>query len=617
MKKISLYLSLALAGLFTTACTEDYTDWANPQSYPQEEAVTIPGFTAKAATAQPIDLATADQTVKVLDIDYSALPEGAKADKLRIVVSPVGVDGEPVVIEAKSADGTFSVDDMQKAVTNYYGKRPMARTLNCHAYLAAMIDGQAAYIDAGEFKVKIVPAAPKIAESYYLIGATKDWAESARTKEFKFSHSDKDVYEDPVFTIVVDAAEGDTWFAIGDDEACDAIVNANDWTKLFGTKAGHGNSGTEGTLDYRYNLSDEGSFKVPAGAKKIKVTINMMEYSYKIEAVNIAENYYVVGGTLDWAESAKTKAQKFIHSDKDVFEDPFFTIVIPANAGGETWFAIADDAACDAIANEGNWSLLYGTTAGNGKNGSTGSLARRSELSDDGSLKYASDAAQIKIVINMLEGTFTISDVAPQFFMVGALPGWNEEGARKALLYPESASVMTYTSKFTGAWDLKVWNRNDLGNWDNCYGCVVDGCSDAEGALVSSGAQAISAPSAEFYTFTFDLAHMTYKWTKLANQNPTEYAAIGIIGDFNGWGGDLDMTQVTPHNWYVEATVTAGGLKFRANHDWGTNWGADLSVDDTNFYTNGVANGGNIQVPAGKYAFYLNDITGQLAIVAQ
>ncbi len=619
MKKISFYLSIALAGLFSTACTDDYNDWAAPQSNPQERAITIAGLTASAAAESAIDLAAAD-TVKLLTIDYSALPAGAKADKLRIVASPEGVDGEPVTIEALDANGNFAKADLQEVVTTFYGRRPTARTLNCHAYLAAMINGQACYVDAGEFQVQITPVAPQISNTYYIVGGTKDWAESAASKEQKFSHSDKDVYDDPVFTIVIDAGDGDTWFAIGDDEACDAITNEGNWSKLFGTTAGNGNSGAEGKLDRRSNLSDEGSFKVEAGAKKIKVTINMMDYTYKVEAVNIAENYYIVGGTLDWGESARTKAQKFSHSDKDVFEDPYFSIIIPANAGGETWFAIGDDEACDAIANDNNWSLLYGNTDGNGQNCATGTMARRSALSDEGSFKWASSAAMIKVVINMLDLSFEISDVAPQYFMVGALPGWSADGAKTALFYPTSASQMTYTSVFGEGNNLKIWNKNDLGNWDKAYGSVVDNATDATGALVGSGAGAISVPGAGIYTLSLDLVAMTYTWTLLDNQSPAEYETIGVVGGFCNWANDgatdLDMTQVTPHNWYVETEIAEDTeLKFRANDGWDVNWGAELSVDEGNFYATGLGGGDNIQVPAGKYDFYLNDITGQFAIV--
>ena len=610
MKKIMYIAAAALFGL--TACTEDYKDWT-PQTQPTQPAV----------------VAFGDGSVtEVATIDLNALPEGQTMVKVASVVPPTASD------EAYTPSYTISIDDkdyfideaglmdaavLQAYVSENYGRRPVERAIPATISMW-VANGTTSVKSAtsGNFNIKVIPEAPQIANAYYIVGGPNDWAGSAAAKSIKFSHSDKDVYEDPIFTVVFDANEGgDTWFAIGSEEACNAIANNNDWSQLLGTTAGNGKSGEAGILAPRYNLSDDGSFMVPAGAKKIKVTINMMEYTYKVEAVNIAENYYVVGGTLDWAQSAKDKSQKFTRSDKDLFEDPYFTIIIPANAGGDTWFAIGDDEACDAIANNNDWSKLYGTTAGNGQNGATGTLARRTELSDDGSLKYTTNAAQIKIVINMLEGTFAISDVAPQYYMVGALPGWSADGAKTAIFYPTSASQMSYTSTFAEGNNLKIWNRNDIGDWDKCYGSAVDNSTDATGALVSSGAGAISVPGAGVYTLGLDLGSMTYTWTKADNQSPTEYQSMGVIGDFNGWGGDVEMTQVTPHNWYAVATVTDGGLKFRANGGWDINWGAKLTVDEGSFYGTGTQGGDNIQVPAGTYAFYLNDITGQFAIVAQ
>ena len=59
----------------------------------------------------------------------------------------------------------------------------------------------------------------------------------------------------------------------------------------------------------------------------------------------------------------------------------------------------------------------------------------------------------------------------------------------------------------------------------------------------------------------------------------------------------------------------AGGLKFRANHDWAINWGATLNVSDIN-YGVGVGNGDNISVPAGTYNVFFNDITGNFVFQA-
>ncbi|RGN83798.1 hypothetical protein DXB41_06245 [Segatella copri] len=64
---------------------------------------------------------------------------------------------------------------------------------------------------------------------------------------------------------------------------------------------------------------------------------------------------------------------------------------------------------------------------------------------------------------------------------------------------------------------------------------------------------------------------MTYKWTKLANQNPTEFKYVSLIGVGGKWneGDDIDLKQVAPHNWYLaKQEIPAGGLKIRADHKW-------------------------------------------------
>ncbi|MBQ7472451.1 MAG: DUF5115 domain-containing protein [Prevotella sp.] len=334
------------------------------------------------------------------------------------------------------------------------------------------------------------------------------------------------------------------------------------------------------------------------------------------QAPFIAENYYVVGGPLDWFSSAQTKELKFEHSALDVYEDPIFTITIPTS--GDSWFAIGDDEALDAIANDNVWNKLFGTT---GKSEDlSGKLDYRYNLGGDYSLHVSDPSAKfIVITLNMMERTYEIKTIgdAPKLFLVGGLTGWSPDNAAKALLIPESNTVASYVSKYSGAWDLKLWKQEDLGNWDNCWGCKDDGCADPSGAIITSGSQAISAPSAEYYIFTVNTATMQYTWTRLDNQNPTEYTLIGLIGGFNSWGSDLEMTQVTPHNWYAEATFDgATELKFRANGGWDVNWGA--AVDTSNesyFFGLGTQNGPNISVPAGSYKVFFNDITGRFAFL--
>ena len=74
------------------SCGDDYNDWANPQTNPQEDAITIPGLTATAADA--IDLANvSEDSVSTFTLSTAALPEGFQLADARVEVTPQGVEG--------------------------------------------------------------------------------------------------------------------------------------------------------------------------------------------------------------------------------------------------------------------------------------------------------------------------------------------------------------------------------------------------------------------------------------------------------------------------------------------------------------------------------------------
>ena len=488
MKKL---LSMVGLVMLMASCSEDYTDWALPQTNPEEAAKTVE-MTVKPVA--DIDLATAPDTVQLFVPEVVVADEAVSAYTVNLTTNPAT---DAVVTLVTDAQGRVAAADLQAAVVQLYGAKPDKRSVALEVVCLTAVGSQT-FKNVGTTTVNITPKAPHISDNYYVVGATYDWAESAKTKVQKFSHSATNVYDDPIFTITIKASQGDTWFAIGDDEALDAITNNGDWSKLLGTTGGNGNQSLTGSLAARTELSDDGSICMPGslGADFFKITLNMMERSYTIEPVIVAAQYYVVGGIQGWSDKDKT-----------------------------------------------------------------------------------------------------------------------------CIFTPESKYVLSYTTKWSGAWDLKFWNVNDFGNWDKAYGCAVDGDNSASGTIIGSNAQAISAPSAEFYTFTINMETMTYTWTKLDNQAPTEYTNISLIGEFNGWGGDFELKQVAPHNWHaVFVQENAGMLKYRANHDWSVNWGfgsdGDWNVADAinKIGTNG---GGNIYVPAGTYDVYLNDITNSMLFVAQ
>ena len=86
MKKILFLGGLLLSAMTFVSCNGDYDDWADPQSNPQEEAVTLPGYTATAA--DPIDLANPGTSVKAFTLSAATLPEGATIEHTRVELLP-------------------------------------------------------------------------------------------------------------------------------------------------------------------------------------------------------------------------------------------------------------------------------------------------------------------------------------------------------------------------------------------------------------------------------------------------------------------------------------------------------------------------------------------------
>ena len=586
MKKILSYMSLAIAGLLLGACSEDFKDWASQKAYDAEEAITIPGFTASALGT--IDLNGAEDAVKILSLSQSALPEGATIDHLRFEATGAGMGIGTETLNAISADGFFKKSDLQALAENFFGKRPVERQFAAHAYADVMINGQAAFVDAGDFILSLIPEAPQISQNYYIVGGPNDWAGSAAEKPLKFNHSDADVYDDPVFTIVFDAAaEGDTWFAIGDDAACDAIANDGDWTKLFGIVGGDSKSAS-GSLDFRYNLGADNSFCVEAGAKKIKVTINMMDYTFQVEPVSISDNYYLIGGPGDWSADA-AMTMSFNHSSKDVFEDPVFTYTF--NGGSDMWFAFGDKDAIDAVA-AGDWTKLYGTTGAS--EDLTGSFDRRYNLDGDHSFHIDGSAKMYRVSINMADMTYEIKELNfnEYIYEAGVNNDWgavgqplycaNQDGIYAGFFYAQDAdwSEGKGAFKFTGAFNS--WNEGNYGT-----GTIND--DGLSGTLIDDGGSGNVLATPGFYKAEVNLAEMTYKLTPITG--------IGLIGpaQAGGWDTDTDLTY-NPETRAFEGTLelAADEFKFRANDGWDINWGGTLD--------NLTQDGPNLKIEtAGKY----------------
>ena len=573
MKKVTLY-TMALLTTGLVSCNQDFETIFSPQTNAQESLLQVSDVTVANTTPATINLADyfdlAAGTTKAIPIGTATVKEGAMpANTILKAEVEFATDADfnnSITVDANSMINTSEISINPQTLEDAYfdniTRNPATTDLYIRTVLSTVTGGTAeAFVgEPGknyytQSKVQFTPLNKvQISPAYYVIGAGAGWsADGARTQ--KFNHSDADVYEDPIFTIVVDAGGDDAWFAIGDDAALNAIANDNDWTKLLGTKGA--SEDLTGTMDFRYNLGGDHSFHVQ-GAKKLRITLDMLNYSYTIEPVNIADAYYLIGGPGEWnAESAKT--MQFSHSTKDVFDDPVFTYTF-AGSGSDMWFAIGDMESLDGMA-AGDWSKVFGTKSGNGNSGESGQLSRRSGLTDEGSFKVDGLAKFYRVSINMSDMTYEVKalNFAQYIWQAGNGNGW---GSPAAPLYSSEGD-----GKYTGFMylDGEFKFRSGEDNWN-----APDwGTGGSEGTLAEQAGN-LSAP-AGYYKVEADLAAMTYALTPITT--------IGIVGpaQAGGWSDDTDMTYNKDTGaWEATIELAADELKFRANDGWDINWGGDV-----------------------------------------
>ena len=145
--------------------------------------------------------------------------------------------------------------------------------------------------------------------------------------------------------------------------------------------------------------------------------------------------------------------------------------------------------------------------------------------------------------------------------------------------------------------EMKIRFNND---WGLNYGDTgADGTIDQDGDNI--------AVSAGHYLITLDLNAGTVTVDDAAT-------VFGVVGSgFNDWGGagdDFALTEIQEGVFYGDiVTLLDGEIKFRANNDWGLNYGdtgADGIIDQ---------DGDNIPSAAGPARVWLNTNTGEYSIL--
>jgi len=432
IKKILLGMTLLMS---MVSCTEDYTDWGNPQSNSQEEAVAFGN-----GSVTPVDVINlADVTTEKIKVASIVAP--TSSDAAYTPNYKINFDGQSFDIDA---DGNMAKADLVNYITNKYGKRPKERDIDA-TLDAWQSNGSTAVkmVTSETFQVKAIPEAPFIDAAYYLVGdmfTTDDVNGWTKGVAKAFNHSEKDVYDDPIFTVSFETTKADQYWKIIPKKN----IDADDlWAPgVVGPKV-DGDDSMTGAL-----TNGEAKAGKIAKAGKYKLTINMMDYSYTIEEVNYDPFIYFIGSTDGWKSNDQKLA--LVDDAKGVYTG-YVYLADPNAAGFEFKFQRA----------QGNWDTAIGA-------GTFVSFGGAAIGVDNGNIGVNAGEGVYYMDVNLSEGTITATKVETMG-MIGGFNNWDGD-AKMTWNAEEYCFEATNAGVTADGWKFRVngdWAINLGGSLNN------------------------------------------------------------------------------------------------------------------------------------------------------
>lgn len=272
----------------------------------------------------------------------------------------------------------------------------------------------------------------------------------------------------------------------------------------------------------------------------------------------IEEAYYLVGSFCNWNPA---EAVKLNHSDADQYDDPVFTTSFKVEGAGYEFAIIPASTVGAGNINAGGYGGEY-----EGIMDLEGNLLP-AEAGQKPNAILIDEAGRYDLTVNMLELTYALTAKKyPEYlYTPGDANGWNQLASQ--LLPTTDGNYYNGFAHLSGS--FKFTSQAD---WNG----INYGAADTEGKLsTDGGAGNLTAPKDALYWVNVNLnpddeaGYMTYVLN--------EITTLGLIGDFNSWGAQVNLTPSADFlTWSGTVELTAGGWKFRMNDNWDINLGGTL-----------------------------------------
>ena len=284
----------------------------------------------------------------------------------------------------------------------------------------------------------------------------------------------------------------------------------------------------------------------------------------------IEEAYYITGTVNGW-DNTNTDYE-LSNGGADPYENSIFTVMIPGDkVSGDIEFKVTPKSGLG-----GDWSkcLTASDTEGVFATNNAG-----------GNLKvaYVAGAKFYRIQFDLMNQTWSGAGLSfgDYFYEIGNESGW---GTSHALAGPANDGKYKGYYYLNGEFKFKP----NADNWDDDLEYVSG--TTTSGTLTDVGGPNCPDPGEGFYEIFLDAGALNYTLTKIES--------VSMIGGFNEWASDLEMTYNAEEGcWEVTTDQVSGEYKFRANHDWAINWGGDVK---------GLTqDGANLSIDGGSHTFKL------------
>lgn len=297
MKRLSYIACLLLTTATFTACNEDFKDWAEPQSNPQEEAITA---TVNLTSITPLKLEECtDDSVVIATVASIADECALKACKVQL-----SAEGQTLNLSSKVKDGNVKVrvtELDQKVATLYKSQKMVARevTLNLTPIVITTLGEATSLTGYPEFKVSITPVATPPADTeYYMVGGLNGW-QMAKQATNKFT---VDTDNPHLFHIIVKSEEKFEFKIVPGS----AVEASDAWQRALGAFK-NVEEPDPSLLTFRNKEGQDPENLSCPGGKKMRISINVEDYTYSIKE-DLPESMFINGSAYssdwNWASAA-------------------------------------------------------------------------------------------------------------------------------------------------------------------------------------------------------------------------------------------------------------------------------------------------------------------------